>query len=171
MGTKSFEEIYKENFRAVYNYVYMQLLHREETEDIVSDVFVKAYAAYGSYSPSVASEKTWLFRIAKNLLIDYYRHKAASPVELAEDEVLEAVPSDKDEFASIEDDTNRTVYLVLEQLRIEEREILVMRYIRGMKNPQIAKELGIADKAVSERIRRALAKCRKIMEKLGLENY
>ena len=142
----------------------MQLLHRQDAEDIVAEVFTRAYGAYASYDPAAASEKTWLFRIARNRLTDWYRRRAVSPVSAAEDEVLEAVPDEDDAYAALEDDTNRTVYRVLRGLRPEEREILLMRYIRGMKNPEIAAELGIADKAVSERIRRALAKSRRLLE-------
>ncbi len=168
MERRPFEEVYEEHYKALYNYVYMQLLHRQDAEDIVADVFTRAYNAYDTYDPRTASEKTWLFRIAKNRLTDWYRRRAVAPVQTAQDEVLEAVPDEDDEYAAIEDDTNRTVYRVLRQLRDEEREILLARYIRKMKNPEIAAELGIADKAVSERIRRALAKCRRIMDDEGL---
>ena len=168
MNNRSFEEVYMDNYKPLYNYIYMQLLHRQDAEDIFSEVFIKAMDAYESYNPFAASEKTWLFRIAKNSLIDYYRHNAANPVNMAEDEELATVPYDDPELEAIEDDTNRIVYLVLKQLRAEEREILLMRHIRLMKNPEIAQELGITEKAVSECIRRVLIKCHKIMEQMQL---
>ncbi len=46
-----------------------------------------------------------------------------------------------------------------------------MRYYMDMKNPDIAEQLGIAPKAVSERCRRLLLKCRKLMEENGLEEF
>ena len=167
MGRKPFDEIYEEYYRSVYNYVYMQLLHRQDAEDIVSEVFTKAYSAYDTYQPSLASEKTWLLRIARNALTDHYRRRASHPTADVEDETLEAVPDEDDPFAAVEDDTNRTVSLVLRELRPEEREILLMRYQQDMKNPAIAQELGINEKAVSERIRRALAKSRAILQKVS----
>ena len=170
-NVKSFEEIFREYYKPIYNYVYMQILHREEAEDLVSDIFIKAMNAYDSYDPSMASEKTWLFRIAKNHLIDHYRRLAAHPTYVTEDEVLEAIPSKQDDFAAIEDETNKTVYLVLSHLRTEERNILVMRYVWDLKNPEIASELGINEKAVSERIRRAIAKAGKVAKELGLEAF
>ena len=166
---KSFGEIFEEYYKPIYNYVYMQVLCREEAEDLVSDVFMKAMNAYDSYNPSLASEKTWLFRIARNHLIDHYRRKASRLTFVTEDEILEAIPSGRDDYASIEDETNKTVYLVLSHLKTEERRILLMRYVWELKNPEIAGELGINEKAVSERIRRALAKCKKIAEDLHLD--
>ncbi|MCR5499132.1 MAG: sigma-70 family RNA polymerase sigma factor [Acetatifactor sp.] len=169
-NVKSFEEIFREYYKPIYNYVYMQILHREEAEDLVSDIFIKAMNAYDSYDPAKASAKTWLFRIAKNHLIDHYRKQAAHPTYVTEDEVLEAIPSQRDDYAGIEDETNKTVYAVLSQLRPEERGILVMKYIWELKNPEIARELGINEKAVSERVRRALAKCGKIAKDMGLDD-
>ena len=166
---KSFGEIFTEYYKPIYNYVYMQILQREEAEDLVSDIFMKAMNAYDSFNPSLASEKTWLFRIAKNHLIDHYRRKASHLAFVTEDEVLEAIPSGRDEYAAIEDETNKTVYLVLSHLKADERRILLMRYRWELNNPEIAVELGINEKAVSERIRRALAKCQKIAKDLHLD--
>ncbi len=168
MEKRSFEEVYRDHFKPVYNYIYMQLLDRETAEDIVSDAFMKAFRAYDTFSPSVSSEKTWLFRIARNLLIDFYRRAGRSKEFNPGDEVLEAASYNDKELAAIEDDTNRVVYQVLSYLREEEREILLMRYIREMSNPEIAQETGLSPKSVSERIRRILAKCRKIMEQKRL---
>ncbi len=164
MEKRSFDDVYRDMFKPVYNYIYMQLLNKELAEDIVSDAFMKAYRAYDKYSPAVSSEKTWIFRIAKNLLIDHYRRTGTRKEYIPGDEVLEAVSYNDKELEAIENDTNRIVYQVLSFLREEEREIITMRYIREMSNPEIAQEMGTNAKAVSERIRRILNKCRRIMD-------
>ena len=124
MEKRSFEAVYRDHFKPLYNYIYMQLLNREQAEDIVSEAFLKAYKAYASYSPDLASEKTWLFRIAKNLLIDYYRKAGTHAEYTPGDEILGIIPYDDKELAAIEDDTNRTVYKVLSYLKPAEREII-----------------------------------------------
>ena len=63
-----FEAVYEKHFSEIYNYVYSQLLHREKTEDVVSDVFIKAMLHYDSYDPTRTSPRTWLTRIARNTL-------------------------------------------------------------------------------------------------------
>ncbi|MCR5154447.1 MAG: sigma-70 family RNA polymerase sigma factor, partial [Lachnospiraceae bacterium] len=120
------------------------------------------------YDPAKAGERTWLCTIAKNLLCDLYRKNASNKSDLVEDSVLEAIPYE-DEYAAVEDDTNKIVYKILEDLNDEEREIISMRYMMDMKNPDIAEVLKISPKAVSERIRRALAKCKKVAEKNNLD--
>ena len=68
-----FAEVYEQEYSYVYNYIYMQVMHRENTEDLVSDVFIRAMAHYSGFDPAKASVRTWLCTIARNCMIDYYR--------------------------------------------------------------------------------------------------
>ena len=55
-----FAEVYEQEYSYVYNYIYMQVMHRENTEDLVSDIFMRAMSHYDSFDPSKASVRTWL---------------------------------------------------------------------------------------------------------------
>ena len=57
---------------------------------------------------------------------------------------------------------NREAYEILSKLNDNERELIAMIYFQGLSNPEIGQILGINAKAVSERHRRLLAKCRKL---------
>ena len=133
-----FAEVYEREYSYVYNYIYMQVMHRENTEDLVSDIFMRAMAHYDGFDPSKASVRTWLCTIARNCLIDYFRKNGRRKTENLDDA---PEPSADDE-----------------------RELLSMIYVQELKNPQIGQILGINAKAVSERHRRLLAKLR-AMEK------
>ncbi len=158
---KSFEQVYEQEYSYVYNYVYMQLMQRENTEDIVSDVFIKAMQHYDNFDPSKASPRTWLCTIARNTLTDYYRRTGNRRTEALEDV---AEPSVRDEYNSLKDPINKEVYRLMALLTDDERELLNMIYMQEMKNPEIGKVLGISPKAVSERHRRLLSKLRKMEE-------
>ena len=54
----AFEEVYEQNFKYVYNVVYMRVMHKETAEDITGDVFVKAWKNYERYDPEIASVLT-----------------------------------------------------------------------------------------------------------------
>ena len=58
-----FAEVYEQEYSYVYNYIYMQVMHRENTEDLVSDIFMRAMSHYDSFDPSKASVRTWLCTI------------------------------------------------------------------------------------------------------------
>ena len=158
---EDFAAVYEKYFSAVYNYVYAQLLHRERTEDVVSDVFLKAMAHYDEYDPKKAQVQTWLMRIARNTLIDLYRKSGHAEILTLDEEGAEE-PFVEEEFRILDEPLYQEVYNLLRKLSKGERELISMIYFQDMKNQQIAEVLGINAKAVSERHRRLLEKCRKL---------
>ena len=161
-----FEQVYLENYSYVYNYVFMRLLHRVYTEDIVSAVFTKAMTHYDSYDSKLSSVRTWLCNIARNSVTDFFRLKANQPhVDI--DDIIE--PSVEGEFDLLQDDINRQLYQILSYLTNSERDFLALRYQSGLSNEEIGKILGIQPKAVSERYRRLLKKCREIAITHGIK--
>ena len=156
-----FAEVYEREYSYVYNYIYMQVMHRENTEDLVSEIFMRAMAHYDGFDPSKASTRTWLCTIARNCLIDYFRKNGRRKIENLDDA---PEPSATDQYDILKNPVNQEVYRLLEKLSDDERELLSMIYVQELKNPQIGQILGINAKAVSERHRRLLAKLR-AMEK------
>ena len=168
---ETFEVVYEENFSYIYNYVYGQLLHREKSEDLVSDIFMKAMTHYEQFDPSRASVKTWLTNIARNTVIDEFRRSGKRSNVSLDDEDNPIDPSYEDEYEVLKEDTQKDVYRLLSHLSEPERELLVMVYFENMKNDQIGSVLGINSKAVSERHRRLLVKCRKIAGEIGIDGF
>lgn len=159
---ESFEIVYEKYFSDIYNFIYGQILHRERTEDLVSDIFVKAMTNYERFDPSRASVRTWLTNIARNTLIDDYRKNSIRKSVSLDDEDNYTEPSYEDEYKVLKEDDEREVYRILSLLSESERELAGMIYFQNMKNNEIGEILGINAKAVSERRRRLLAKCRKL---------
>ena len=158
-----FEVVYDKYFSNIYNFIFGQLLHRERTEDLVSDIFMKAYTNYEKYDPSRATVRTWLTNIARNALIDEYRKSGIRQhVSLDDEDQSLTEPSYEDEYGIWQEETEREVAELLEKLAPAERELLGMIYFENMKNEEIGAVLGINAKAVSERHRRLLVKCRKL---------
>ncbi len=157
-----FEVVYEKYFSDIYNYIYGQILHRERSEDLVSDIFIKAMTNYDRFDPSRASVRTWLTNIARNTLIDDYRKNSIRKNVSLDDEDNYVEPSYEDEYKVLKEDDEREVYRILSLLSEGERELAGMIYFQNMKNDEIGAILGINAKAVSERRRRLLAKCRKL---------
>ena len=87
----SFEEIYENNFSKIYNYIFGQMLNREISEDLTSDVFLKVLTNLDSYDPSRgAGLSTWIYAIARNTVADY-RKKAYVNRENFIDESVELI--------------------------------------------------------------------------------
>ena len=164
-----FEAVYEKYFSAIYNYVFGQVLHRERAEDIVSDTFMKAMSYYDEFDPSRASVRTWLTNIARNVMIDDFRKGAIRSHSSLDDEENMIEPSYEDEYGIFREETAKEVYQLMTGLTEQERELIGMIYFQNMKNEEIGKVLGINAKAVSERHRRVLAKCRKLASQGDLQ--
>ena len=164
-----FEKVYENHFSQIYNFIYGQILNRERAEDLVSDIFIKAMTHYEQFDPSRASVRTWLTNIARNALIDEYRKSSIRNHESYDDEESGIDPAYEDEYEVFQLEEERQVHQLLELLSDKERELLTMIYFQKMKNEEIGQVLGIKAKAVSERHRRLLVKCRQLAGKVGLE--
>ena len=74
MGAKPpFEELYREYVGRIYAFVRSQLGGAADAEDVTSQVFMKAWEAYGRYEPRHATPAAWLFQIARNASLDHHR--------------------------------------------------------------------------------------------------
>ncbi len=159
-----FQIVYERHFSEIYNYVYGQVLNKERAEDLVSEIFIKAMEHYDGYDPEKASVRTWLTRIARNTVIDEFRKSAIRNHQSLDDEENVIEPSYEDEYGIWQEEDKREVAELLSKLKPDERELLSMIYFQNMKNEEIGNVLGINAKAVSERHRRLLKKCRNLVE-------
>jgi RNA polymerase sigma-70 factor (ECF subfamily) len=72
-GKPAFEELYREYVNRVYAFLRSQLGNAQDAEDVTSQVFMKAYEAYGRYEARQEAPTAWLFRIARNAAMDHHR--------------------------------------------------------------------------------------------------
>ncbi|MBR0379325.1 MAG: sigma-70 family RNA polymerase sigma factor [Mogibacterium sp.] len=157
----AFDQVYEENYDRVYKYTYSILLNREDTEDVVSNTFMAAYAAYDRYDPEKSSPATWLMRIAHNEAINLVRSAAYSKrTEMPE--YYEVPDNSEDSVRGLED--KEAVLFLYSKLSISEREFLNMRYAMQMKDAEVAETMGLPVKTVNKRYQRLLVKCREILE-------
>jgi RNA polymerase sigma factor (sigma-70 family) len=133
---------------------------RSAAEDLVQEVFVRILKYKATYRDG-GSFETWLFRIARNARIDYFRKRRL--VEPVPDERLDG-PSDSPGPAyrlEREREVDRLKRALL-ALRDDRRELIVLARYQGMKYEAIAELLGIETGAVKVRVHRAMKELREI---------
>lgn len=133
------KQIYEEFHDKVQWYILSRVNEKYLAEDLCSDVFVKVYEKLESFDASKASISTWIFTIAHNTLIDYYRGRR----------VFTEVPEDLEIESDIEEDvcnneTLESLANALASLDERERDLIIMRYFEGKKLKEIAQYLDIS---------------------------
>ncbi|MBU0766800.1 RNA polymerase sigma factor [Patescibacteria group bacterium] len=154
--TESFSKIYEHFFEPVYRYAALRV-PQEAAEDLVSDIFVKAWEKLHTYKERKnVPFGAWLFRIARNEVIDAYRTT----------KTWEEVPedlSDTDEFNRADTSTKKLYILqivrkAMDKLPKRYREVLSLSFIVGLRNSEVAQTLKITEGSVRILKFRALQK-------------
>ena len=108
-------------------------------QDLTSDVFVKVCAKLDTFDGNKASVSTWIYRIAQNTVIDYYRTRKVYA------EVPEEIPYE----GEIDDDLLNDEMLTelaeaLKQLPERDRDLIILHYYRGMTLKEAAERIGMS---------------------------
>ena len=133
----AFAKLYDVYVERVSRYIYFRVSEEFDMEDLVSQVFLKAWENLDRYKIGTSPFIAWLYTIARNLVIDHYRTKKATlPLEEAI-----ALPSDMempDDEAQMHFDL-QAMRDALQFLTSDQQQALILKYIAGLPNANIAK--------------------------------
>lgn len=139
----------------MYNYVRRRMSNDPAVEDVVSEAYLHAARAFHTFDPSRAKFSTWVIKIAINCMNGYWRKER--PVIALDEVPMGHLGSEEFEDEAVE---RELVDRLLEVLDQDERELILMKYRMGMRNVDIAHELGLNASTVSSRLARAIEKMR-----------
>jgi RNA polymerase sigma-70 factor (ECF subfamily) len=162
MRDDEFERLYARHAQSLLGFLAYRTGDQALAEDLLADTFERVLTARRLFDRRKASERTWLYTIALNLLRDHARRTAAGNRAL--DRVLagERDPSAAELFEAV--DQRDAVRRALGCLTDEEREVIALRYGGDLTLPEIAKLTQHKLTTVEGRLYRAL---RKLKTELG----
>ncbi|MEE8603362.1 sigma-70 family RNA polymerase sigma factor [Euzebya tangerina] len=146
----------------LYRLAYRQLSDVGVAEEVVQETFLRAWRARDRFDPNLASLRTWLFSIARNVIIDTLRRRSVR------DQIVDLT----DRAESIEDHADS----VLRSFQVEEalarlspahREALVEVYYRDRPAKAVADELSLPVGTVRSRVFYGLRALRLALEEMG----
>jgi RNA polymerase sigma-70 factor (ECF subfamily) len=137
-----FDPIYLRHVDPVYKYLYRRTLQRALAEDLTSTTFLKAMESIRSFNADKGEIRSWLYRIARNALIDHYRRREPTlDIEnvwgLAGDEF-----SDLSTELAINAEKVRTA---LSTLKPMQRDVVLLKVWEGLSHQEIADILGTSE--------------------------
>jgi RNA polymerase sigma-70 factor (ECF subfamily) len=151
---EAFGELYDLYFGRIYAYIYRKTGDRQAAEDLTSDTFMKALANIKTYRYTGQPFAAWLYRIASNVVTDYYRaRKVTAPL----DEGLQ-IPATgtSPEEAALRLDDQQAVARAIQTLSPDQQDVILLRFSGGLKLKEIAQVVGKTEGAVKALMFRAL---------------
>jgi RNA polymerase sigma-70 factor (ECF subfamily) len=159
--------LYDLHCQAVLRYFRARLGHQQTAEDLTGEVIRRMLTGLPGYRGVDLPFRAWLFRIAHNLLIDYYRRETRHVVvPLKETENVGA--EDDDPVSAVEQKlTMEHAFQALSNLEPTQRDALALRFLSGLSLKETAFAMGKTEDAIKALQRRGLAALRL---RLGLQD-
>jgi len=157
-----FKSNYDEWAQPLFRFIYFKSKNKQLSQDIVQDAFIKYWNKIGTVD--VGKEKSYLFTIAKNLLLNTFehdkvvlKHKKSSPSETSNTTPL---------FDLEVSEFKERLENAIKSLPDKQREVFLMHRIEGYKYKEISEILELSQKAVEKRMSQALQELRKLCAKI-----
>lgn len=143
---------------SIFRFCYFKTSDREIAKDITQDVFMKTWE-YLAQGGEVQNTKAYLYKVAYNAVIDFWRKSKSVP----ESDLPLGFFENKEARENTEVQAEYSILLsVLQKLSKEDRDLITMRYVEDMSPREIAYILGEKENTISVRINRAVARLRNI---------
>jgi len=159
----TFEQLYNEHYDKIYIYIYRRVNCRHTAEDLTAEVFLKAFA--NPYNPQLAKFSTYIFKIASNILKNYYRSVSYLSKIIDSEELSENL-SDKtdilEEIITLEEYTQ--LKETLTTLSRQQYNVIYRRYYLDQSFKEIGEALHITDTYARKIHERALSALNKAIE-------
>ncbi len=158
--TKAFDDLVEKYTPKLYGLVYHMTSNHEDTNDILQDVFAKAYRALKRFKGKSAFY-TWIYSIATNMTLNFLK-KRNRRRGMSLDDVDLAIQNDKDfiEATSKSDpvreanisELQERLNMAMQELSNDHRAVVTMFDIQGMPHAEISKILGVSEGTVRSRL-------------------
>ncbi|MGD1857920.1 MAG: sigma-70 family RNA polymerase sigma factor [Leptolyngbyaceae cyanobacterium] len=158
-------QLYDRYARVMYSLAFKILGSVEEAEEVVLDVFAKAWRTAARYDASRSRVDSWLFLMTRSRSLDRLRQRQRqTKVVEAATNTAQVSSSDVPEEALIINERRAVVAQALSELPDEQRLVIELAYYQGYSQSEIVKQTGLALGTVKTRVRLGL---RKLKQALG----
>jgi len=161
-----FNELYKKYHHQLFNFLFYMVQSKEQAEDLVQEVYIRVLKSYQHFKGE-SSEKTWLIAIARNVAIDFFRKQKGINQRLIKKVEMIHLPI-KDESPLPEEivfqsEEKRLMYRCLEKCTLDQRSVIILRYIQELSILETATVLGWKESKVKTTQHRAIKQLKALM--------
>lgn len=161
--SQAFSDFYNQTKTAVYSLALSILKNPHDAQDVMQDTYIKVHANAHTYSPH-GKPLAWVFTITRNLCLMHLRKNGGKSAEFL-DELDYENPLD---FAKSFED-GQIIALAMKALNDDERQIVVMHAVSGLKHRDIANMLDMPVSTVLSKYNRSLGKMKRQLAQGGVK--
>ena len=162
-NSSAFGDLYDHYQPMIYRFIVVKVSRREEAEDITHQVFMSAWQNIGGYQHRGYPFSSWLYQIARNQVIDYYRGKKGDVSIDAIDPEQFAATASADFAIPLQLEMER-VRKAMKQLKPDYEDIIILRFIEDLSLKETAAALGKTEGAVKLMQHRAMNELKKLLQ-------
>ena len=149
-------KLYDHHQPHIFRFVWSRVRHQQTAEDMTGEIFTRMVTHLPNYRDSGLPFRAWLYRIARNLIADYFRqHGGHTPLPLDEAENVTENMGDLDTLVQ-QTITMKSVEKALDHIDPEQREVVIMRFLVGLPLKEVALSLNKTVPAVKSLQHRGL---------------
>jgi len=158
---EEFGVIYERYVHKIYTYIYYRTGNVHDAEDLTTTVFMQAMNHLPRYTNRGLPFSAWLYRIAHNLVSNWYRDQKRREDDNIESKKLTSNPNDNPDSVTV---TNEETEMLLEAIRslpADRQELLILKFVERLSNKEIGKMMRRSEGAIKSLYHRTLMTLRK----------
>ena len=167
-----FDELYQKYHQDVFQFLFYMVRNKEQAEDLVQEVYIRVFKSYNRFEGK-SSQKTWLFSIARNVAIDFFRKQKGWKERILEkfdwstNQVKDGNPV-PDEIA-IQREEIRLIFQCLEYCTVDQRAVIILRFLHDLSIIETAEALSWTESKVKTTQHRSLKLLKRYIETLSIK--
>lgn len=163
--TDAFEQVYDFYVPKIFRFVFLKTGNKENAEDLTSETFFRFWTYSRNVKINNESAEPVLYKIARNLIIDFYRKKEIETTEI-DGVIANQISDGQQNFIGqmINKEEVKQIMEVIGELKDEYQEIIILRFVEDLEIDEIAEITGKTNGAVRVLSHRALKSLEKVMK-------
>ena len=162
----AFGELYERYVTRIYNYIYYRTGNSHEAEDLTTRVFMRAMKHIGNYTDQGVPFSAWLYRIARNMVANWYRDNSRRQTISLDDISQWHISDEGAELAAQLREDKANLLLAIQQLPSDRQELLILKFVDQLPNAEIGNIMGRSEGAIKSLYHRTLAALREELQPL-----
>ncbi len=168
-NTEAFGLLYERYVERVYNYIYYRTGSVYDAEDLTERVFMRAMRHIQNYSDRGLPFSAWLYRIAHNLVANWYRDNSRRKEVPLEESLAVHPRSEHPEQELLRVEERERLMAVLRGIPEDRQQLILLKFVEHLSNAEIAVIMGRTEGAIKSLYHRTLLSLRDELDALGLE--